>query len=56
MFSILFVVLCLENKICMKNVYKILDQPSADDRVAAFREKLFRNKWNKRNKQERDER
>lgn len=44
MFSILFVVLCLENKICIKNVYKILDQPSADDRVAAFREKLFRKK------------
>lgn len=43
MFSILFVILCLENKIQIKEIFKKMDMKDADDRVASFRTKLFRN-------------
>lgn len=42
MFSILFGILCLENKIPIPKIAEKLNRPDADDRVADFRQKLFR--------------
>ena len=41
MFSIMFVILCLENKIKIKEIFKKMDMKNADDQVASFRTKLF---------------
>lgn len=42
MFSIVFVILCLENKVKIKDIFKKLDLENADDYVASLRTKLFR--------------
>lgn len=41
MFSIMFIILCLENKAPIQDIYQKLNQPKADDMVASYRTKLF---------------
>lgn len=54
MFCILFVILCLENEMPIKNISGKLNHPDADDRVASFRQKLFRREIQDRRRKEKE--